>query len=146
MEKLKLIRATKSDFSQIRKFYDAVIDGTENMEKYCKWKKGSHPFDDTIFGYIRNNEMYMCLFEDRMIGVMAVPFSQDEEYKNIHWSVEAGNDEVASLHMFCIAPEYQGKGYGTMVLELVLDMARENRIKAFRLDTFAIKHPSSEII
>lgn len=142
---LSLCKAADGDFPRIRAFYDAVIDGTDGMEQHARWKKGSHPFDDVIKAFISGGDMYMCMYGDRIAGVMAVPFRQDEEYHRIEWGAEVKDDEIATLHIFAIAPEYQGKGFGKKAVSLATDMARENGMKAFRLDALECNTPAHRL-
>lgn len=142
---MRLQKAKESDYTRIRAFYDAVIDGTEGMEKHARWKKGSHPFDDVIEEYIKNGDMYMCMDGEQFVSVLAVPFYQDEEYHQIEWDVQAKDDEVATLHIFAIAPEFQGKGYGKKVVNLAIDMAKEKEMKAFRLDALDCNIPAQKL-
>lgn len=140
-----LKKAAADDFSKIRAFYDTVIDETEGMEKHAKWKKGSHPFDDVIEEFIRNGDMYLCFAGEKPVCVMAVPFCQDEEYHQISWGTDAGDNEVATLHIFAVAPEFQGKGFGKAAVKLALEMAREKGMKAFRLDALASNTPAHRL-
>lgn len=142
---MELQRAKMDDFMKIRSFYDDVIINTNGMEKYAKWKIGSHPTNETIKDYISHGNMYMCMDGRRVIGVMAVPLEQGDDYHPVEWDVQAADDEVASLHIFAVSPEVQGNGLGKPMIRLAMDMARENGMKAFRLDTFATNIPAQKM-
>jgi len=142
MEEIVIKKANQQDFAQIRSFYDYVIDETTGMDQYAKWKKEFHPQNDTIRGYIADEDMYMCFQSDELIGVMALAFYQDEEYQEIEWKENAGKDEIATLHIFAVSPKLQGKGYGKKLLNLAIDMAREKGTKVFRLDSLSSNIPS----
>ena len=142
---LVLKRAEKNDFSKIRAFYDAVIDGTKGMTEHARWKKGSHPFDDVIENFIENGDMYICMQNEKIVSVLSVPFYQDEEYHQINWGIQAEDDEVATLHLFAVAPEFQGMGYAKKVMALAIDMAAKGGMKAFRLDAIAPNIPAHKL-
>ena len=142
---LRLQKAVENDFPKIRAFYDAVIDKTKGMEKHARWKKGSHPSDCSIRNYIKNGDMYICMHGEQLAAALAVPFYQDEEYRQINWGISAADNEVATLHLFAVAPELQGKGCGKAVMALAIGMASDNGMKVFRLDAIAPNAPAHRL-
>lgn len=142
---MKLQRALMDDFICKRDFYDDVVTGTVGMDKHARWKQGSHPTDETIRDYIGNGNMYMCMDGIQLIGAMAIPMEQGEDYHPVNWDVEAADNEVATLHIFAVAPECQGRGLGKQMIRMAMDMARDNGMKAFRLDTLASNIPAQKM-
>ena len=51
--------------------------------------------------------MQLVLADD--FAMAAITMYQGEDYHEIIWSRDLKDDEVASLHIFAAAPEYQGK-------------------------------------
>ncbi len=67
-----------------------------------------------------------CLYEgDLLIGTVAV--------RNI--SVEDKEEKVAELKRMFMLKEYQGKGYGHLLLETAISYSRENGFDKMRLDS-----------
>ena len=139
---MELIRAKQEDFSSIRNLYDDVIRNTPELETHARWKIGSHPTDETINEYINQKSMYLCMEESKLIGAMAIPMEQGEEYHNVKWDLQSTEDEVATLHIFAVASEFQGRGFGKKVIRMAWDLAKRNGKKVFRLDTLASNIPA----
>lgn len=138
-------KAASTDFDEIRAFYDLVIDETEDMDIYTRWKKEFHPYSDDIRDYINNGEMYRCMADGKLVGVIAIPFWQSEEYHLIDWDVIAADDEVTTVHIFAIDPYAHGKGYGTAAMKYAISLAKEHGMKAIRLDALTDNAPARRL-
>lgn len=58
----------------------------------------------------------------------------NEGYDNCAWSITCDPDAVLTPHALAVNPEMQGKGIGKVVVENILNIAREEHKKAVRLD------------
>ncbi len=73
--------------------------------------------------YYMRNGCFWCLFDNEfLIGTIAVRI------------IDIDNKVVELKRMF-ILPEYQGKGYGRLLLEYAIDYAREQQFSRICLDT-----------
>ena len=142
---MDLIRAKQDDFRIIRELYDDVIRNTPELEKHARWKIGSHPTDETIIDYIHNNNMYMCMEDSKLIGVMAILMKQDEDYHRIKWDLKSSENEVATLHIFAVASDFQGRGFGKKMIRMAWELAKSNGKIVFRLDTLASNIPAQKM-
>ena len=55
------------------------------------------------------------------------------------------DDEVASLHIFTVTPEYQGKGVSKRMMAEIISLAMEKGKKAIRLDTLVSNIPAQHM-
>ena len=46
------------------------------------------------------------------------------------------------MHIFAVASEFQGRGFGKKVIRMAWDLAKRNGKKVFRLDTLASNIPA----
>lgn len=77
---------------------------------------------DVEHHYMQNGSFW-CLFDNEvLIGTVAVRI------------IDIDNKAVELKRMF-ILPEYQGKGYGRLLLEYAIDYARKQRYNKICLDT-----------
>lgn len=140
---MNLILAKQLDV--VREKYIEVIEKTENMSIYARWKYGQHPTDDMLQTYIDNDEMYVYMDHDKVAGLIAVTMYQGEDYESIPWDALLHNDEVAVLHILTVCPEYQKMGVaGKMVLD-VIELAKKSGKKAVRLDALASNIPAQHL-
>ena len=133
------------DFALIREKYIEVIDCTKDMKVHARWIYGQHPTDAMIQSYIDGQEMYLFMDGQSVAGMIAVTMYQGEDYHEVVWSQSLKDDEVASLHILTVAPEYQGKGVAKSMMEEVISLARERGKKAIRLDALASNIPAQHL-
>ena len=86
--------------------------------------------------------MYLFMDGQSVAGMIAVTMYQGEDYHEVVWSQSLKDDEVASLHIFTVTPEYQGKGVSKKMMEEIFSLAMEKGKKAIRLDTLASNIPA----
>ena len=140
---MNLIRT--DDFDLVRSKYIEVIEQTEGIGQHARWVYGRHPNDESLRSYIENGEMYLLMDEEHVAGLVAVVMHQDEDYENIPWGVELASDQVATLHLLAVCPDYRGRALGSRILEEAEDLARRNGKKALRLDTLVSNLPAQHM-
>ena len=133
------------DFAMAREKYIEVINHTRDMNIHARWVYGQHPTDTMIQAYIDRREMYLFMDEQNVAGMIAVTMYQGEDYHEIPWSQNLKDDEVASLHILAVTPEYQGKGISKTMLEEIISLVREKGKKALRLDVLASNTPAQRM-
>ena len=141
---MKLVKATEQDFQRITRFYRDVIANTKDMDVYARWVYGQHPKDEGILGYIRTGAMYYSETDGTILSAAAVT-PQAEDYHGAAWAVSLEDDEVAVVHLLCVAPQWQGKGIARMTMQQILAMGREMGKKAVRLDALACNTPAHRL-
>lgn len=60
-------------------------------------------------------------------------------------SQNLNDEEVASLHLLTVTPEYQGKGISKRMMEAIVSLAMEKGKRAIRLDTLASNIPAQHM-
>lgn len=103
---MKLVQADTDDFSAIRAAYIDIIEHTPGLREQTKWNYGLHPSDEDIMKYIEGGNMYMYKDGEAIAGVVALVFSQNEDYHPVNWTTEAKDDEVLVPHILALTPAY----------------------------------------
>lgn len=142
---MSLLKAEKENLPDILDFYHSVIDHTENMERYARWKKGMHPSIDTIKEYLDRDAMYLYMDHAIIVGAMAVTMEQGSDYHKIAWEIKAEDHEVAVVHILGVNADYQGQGIGKRMVDAAIQLARDNHKKAIRLDALASNIPAQHM-
>lgn len=136
-ETMKLVQADTNDFSAIRAAYIDIIEHTPGLPEQTKWNYGLHPSDEDIMEYIEGGNMYMYKDGEAIAGVVALVFSQNEDYHPVNWTTEAEDDEVLVPHILALTPAYRSSGIGTHMLQAMLQEGKKKGNKVCRLDTLA---------
>ena len=130
------------NFAAVREKYIEVIENTKDMNIHARWIYGKHPSDAIIQSYIDRQEMYLFMDGQKIAGMAAVTMYQSEDYHEIIWNQNLKDDEVASLHILAVAPEYQGKGVAKQMMAEIISLVKKNEKKAIRLDALASNTPA----
>ncbi len=139
---MTLYQATFEDDDAIQAFYDEVTARTPDISLHARWSKGKHPTADGIRAYIKEGCMFLYKEQDIIVGAMAVTMYQGEEYHAIEWSEQVPDDKVAVIHILAVHPDRQGSGVGSEMVREAIRLARENGMKAIRLDALASNTPA----
>ncbi len=130
------------DFETVKKRYIDVIDNTAGIEKYARWVYGKHPTEKGLRSYIENGEMYLLTDQGNIAGMVAVVMGQGQDYETVSWAEKLENDEIATLHLLAVCPEYQGRSLGHTILDLAGELAKQYGKKAIRLDVLESNLPA----
>ena len=140
---MKLVQAY--DPERVKACYINVIENTPEIGKYARWVYGKHPTDEGLGSYIENGEMYLLTDQDAIAGMVAIVMHQGPEYEAVCWSEELENDQVATLHLLAVCPEYRGRDLGMTILKLAIELAKEKGKKSMRLDVLASNLPAQRM-
>ena len=132
-------------FETVKEKYKDVSENTPMIGTYARWEYGKHPTDESLRAYLDNGEMYFLEDQGKIAGMVAVVMHQDEDYASISWSERLADDQVATLHMLAVCPEYQGRGLGGIILEEAEALAKRNGKQAVRLDALACNLPAQRM-
>ena len=133
------------DFAMVREKYIEVIEHTKDMNIHARWIYGQHPTDAMIQSYMDRKEMYLYMDGQNIAGMAAITMYQGEDYHEMMWSQNLKDDEVASLHILAVAPEYQGRGVSKRMMADIISLIKKNGKKAVRLDTLASNIPARHL-
>lgn len=134
---MKFQKAGENDFPAIQKFYWDVIDGIHKNNKNNEnlgWEKGVYPSDSFLSDSIQKVELYMLTEADRLCACVILNSDSNEGYIGCPWSITCEPDEILIPHALAVHPSLQGKGIGKIVVENILNLARQEHKKAVRLD------------
>lgn len=84
---------------------------------------------------IQLQELYVLTKEDKILGIIVITPTKDEEYIPIDWLSKTENNLY--IHRLATHPDYWGKGYAQKLMDFAEEVARENNYESVRLDTFS---------
>ena len=140
---MNLVRAY--DLETVKGHYINVIENTPEIEKYARWVYGKHPTDEALRSFIENGEMYLLADGGTVAGMVAIVMHQGTDYEDIPWTEKLENDQVATLHLLAVCPEYRGRSLGNTILELAGELAKQQGKRAIRLDVLESNRPARHL-
>lgn len=127
--------ATAADIEPLLKLYQDVQDYVAGSDNDPLWQIGVHPSRKDLEDAISEGGLLVLRDGEALAGAVIVNDERAQGYEDNPWKVQAPPDEVQIIHLFCIHPNYQGRGLARKLLESTYDVARARGAKAIRLDT-----------
>ena len=128
-------KATKDDILRVAELYNILLDYEEKHVKYTSWQKGIYPTADTAKLGVKNDSLYVCEIDGKLLGTVILDTKQPPEYRKIKWQVRANHSEALVIHTLCVHPEYSGSGIGSAIVDFAKCLAKEKNCLAIRLNT-----------
>ena len=145
MEQIELTRARADDFNKITQFYRYVTDNTDTMSECCRWIYGLHPSDEMIALYITEGSMYYFEKDGSIICAVSVTPYQGDNYHDVDWDERLEDDEVGSVHILAVNPDFQKQGIAYKTMEAVNELIKSMNKKAIRLDALDTNVPAQKL-
>ena len=145
---MKFQKASESDFRMIQRFYWDVIDNIHRNNvnnENLGWEKGVYPSDDFIQNSLCKSELYILTEKDTLLACVILNSEHNEGYDSCAWGLVCDPSEVLTPHALAVNPELQGKGIGKIMVENILNIAREEHKKAVHLDVLGACKPAERL-
>lgn len=139
--KMYIRKAKLSDLDRIMEIYaSARIFMTQNGNPR-QWAANSWPPETLIKEDIKSQKCYVCIDEDKVVGVFFFDKGKDVEpcYKSIQGGNWCGQDEYGVVHR--IASDMSKKGIGKFCLNYAFDIC-----KNLRIDTHEDNKPMQNLL
>lgn len=119
--------ATNEDLNQICETLKEVV---KNKKAGLDWTE-FYP-NREVFQIDIDNEHLYVLVDKEILGVVVLNNIEDLNYETLSWK---NNKEYLVVHRIFTAYNTGGKGYGRVLIEKSIEIAKENNFKSIRLDT-----------
>lgn len=126
-------KAGKNDIDTIEALYNESIDWLNNQEIH-QWIKGIYPTRKSALDAAHEDSLYCCYVDGNISGTFILNEKQAQQYKELNWKYKDG--KVLVLHTLIVKPNETGRGLGKIIMEFIMQYARENNYEAVRLDVF----------
>lgn len=142
---IEIRKARDGEEHQVLDFYYQLVD-TMKGTPYCpKWEKGVYPVLSDIAGAIGANTLYVATENHEIIGAFILNHSQGEGYQFVNWQTKNSDDRIAVLHLLATAPACQEKGVGKKLLGKAVEVCKNQKDIAIRLDTLPWNVPGKRL-
>ena len=128
--------ASVSDLKAIKTMYEGIVENM-NQNNICIWNE-YYPFE-CFREDINNQRLYVLEENDNFISACALCDSKEVE-NNIKWE----NEEAKALYIdrLGVNANYQGRGYGSLLIKNAIEIARKNQFEYLRLFVVDINTPA----
>lgn len=118
---------------------DNVMIVVEDARAYLKeqgngqWQFG-YPSRDDFINDINNKNLYV-IEEDGLIVACCAITGYEEAYMHMYEGGWLTDYEYTVMHRVAVKKEYRGKGYGSKLFEVFIEVSKERGIHSLRIDT-----------
>lgn len=120
----------------LKEIMDIIKRSIINMEDQgiFQWDE-LYPNEDILSTDISQEELYVFIEEEIIMGFITLNHNKDMEYEEINWSHSDGNPLI--IHRLCIDPKYGGKGRAKALIEFAENYGKEHGYESIRLDAYS---------
>jgi RimJ/RimL family protein N-acetyltransferase len=99
-----------------------------------QWQN-QYPNEDAILNDIHNQESYVVLDNERVIGTFALSFRIEPTYNQIYEGNWLSIQDYAVIHRIALDNEFKGLGVSTEVINSIEKWCVNNKIFSIKIDT-----------
>ncbi|MDR2866896.1 MAG: GNAT family N-acetyltransferase [Methanomassiliicoccaceae archaeon] len=137
--------AEQDEFRRITDFYHHLTDGMRSAEYDAGWIKGVYPTEKLIRDSISENELFIAVSDDGVVGAMILNHDHADGYEDTRWKTDAKRNEVMVIHALGISQACQRRGIAKQMVAYAIDLSRREGMKAVRLDVLGMNLPAQRL-
>jgi ribosomal protein S18 acetylase RimI-like enzyme len=134
-----------SDADELEKLYDDLNDFSAENINYSGFKKGIYPTRVDAVQGIGENNLYVAVKEDVIVGSFILRHKPEEAYNSACWKKELTYDKVLVIYTFVVHPDYSNQGIGSKLLKFAEELAKEQGVESLRLDVYSNNIPAIHV-
>lgn len=137
-------KASINDLKCALRIYEDAIEKFA-IEKTFQWEKGYPPNEESFRNDFINNEIYVALMDEKIVGVMTFLLNGEDDYLEIDgkW---LNDEKYLTIHRIAVAKEYYGKGIGYLLIKFAKDYCLNNSFNSIRIDTHALNFDMQKML
>ena len=126
-------KAGLKDLNEIKKLTEACAEALQQQNIF-QWNE-NYPSLEKLENDIKQEELYVYEYNNRIITIIVLTPNMDEVYQNISWLTESGNNLY--VHRLATHPNFWGQGYARKMMDFAESFAKTGNFSSVRLDTFS---------
>lgn len=138
-------KCTTDEIVPLGAFYDNIVLYLDSHINYPKWMYKEYPTENSVRTQTEASSQYICLDGDKIVGAFVLNTDPQGNYQKGNWKKNIPDGQYMILHTLAIAPELQGKGLGSEVVEFCINKAKEDGYKALRVDIVPGNIPAKKL-
>lgn len=136
-----LIRAEMKDLDAVIRHYHCVAD-TMEASGLKQWHWGLYPREDILEEDIRQGTLWLMKEAGKILAAVSLQTVPDPEYADVNWLYGL---KPGLFHRLAAAPELQGRGLGSRVLDEAEEILRSLGCDCLRCDTNSLNERANRL-
>lgn len=99
-----------------------------------QWQNG-YPNENVINNDINNDESYVVIKDDKIIGTTVISFNEEVTYNDITNGEWLTNDKCAVIHRIAVDNNCKGLGLSKEIIKYAQTLCLERNIHSIKIDT-----------
>ena len=128
--KIRLLKI--NEIETLKGLYREVVKDMNSRGLY-NWNS-DYPAIESLKRDVNNESLYVIEEENGDIsGAVSIDDNTVEDYNDVQWSITG---PFYTFHRIAIHPSYTRRGYAKKLIQFAEELARENRCKSMRIDSY----------
>lgn len=142
---IKIELANPSYIDELEKLYNDLNDYLESGINYPGWIKGIYPTRQDAVDGIKNETLYVALYNDKIIGSIILNHNPEAAYHTVSWNIDCDYSKILVIHTFVVHPNFINCGIGKILMDFAVDYGIKSNIKSIRLDVYEKNLPAIKL-
>lgn len=135
-------KGMKDDIDAVSALYDEVCDDLQTHTNYPGWKKGIYPDRRDAERGIGEDSLFVAEEEGEIAGTFILRHQPEAGYALADWKTELPYSHIFVVYTLAVSPRFSHRGIGERLMEFILSYARQQGMKAVRLDVYEKNIPA----
>ena len=143
---LSELRPLKVDeFQQLLDFYDRVTANLAGRRFHPGWEKGVWPTEPFLKDLVDGSRLFVAEIDGKLAAAIGIDHVTAPGYEKVPWAKDLPPEKVSVWHVLAVAGEFEGQGVAKRLVAKALELARQEKQEAIRLDVFPINLPAARL-
>lgn len=137
--------AQMTEYENVREFYHSLINAMKGAQYNPGWEIDIYPSQDFLRESIESQTLYIGKWDTEIASCMVLNRKCNKSYRAITWPSRLDQSECMVIHALGVHPDFTGRGLAKRMVQKAAAVARENGMKAIRLDVLAGNLPAEKL-
>lgn len=143
---LRFRQACTGDTSAVQATYRRIIEHLARTVDFPHWHTENRPTPLEVESWVEAGQLYLAVADTGEIaGVVVLNHDAPDDYQRASWAIDAVRAEVLVVHVLGVSPQFLRQGVARFLVDASLDVARQQRCRAVRLDAYVDNRPAREL-
>lgn len=130
---MEFLKAVEADVNSIMKIINKA-QAYFKQQDINQWQD-NYPNYETVINDINNENGYVLLEDNKVIGTVVFTFDGEKNYDVISNGKWINNDKYAVIHRMAVDSNYKGMGLASIIIRNIEGICLNNEIYSIRIDT-----------
>ena len=142
---MKIRKGTSKDIHSLENLYNALNDYLSQHTNYPGWMRDVYPVRRNAEDGINENALFVVEKNGQIIGTFILRQCPEPEYDSVDWKTSLTYNEIFVIYTLAVHPDYLGAHIGDYIMDEVVSLAKEAKMKAVRLDVYEKNTPAIKL-